>query len=36
MVLYSGYADGRILRKPTPGEVDEDTILGFIRAGWGR
>jgi len=36
MVLYGGYAVGRVYREPGPGEVDEDTILGLIRAGWGQ
>ena len=36
MVLYGGYAVGRVFRTPLPGEVDEDTVLGLIRAGWGR
>ncbi len=36
MVLYGGYAVGRVFRAPSPGEVDEDTVLGLIRAGWGR
>jgi len=36
MVLYGGYAVGRIHRETGAGEVDEETILGLIRAGWGR
>lgn len=36
MVLYGGYAVGRAFRAPSPGEVDEETVLGLIRAGWGR
>jgi pimeloyl-ACP methyl ester carboxylesterase len=36
MVLYGGYAVGRIHREVGAGEVDEETMLGLIRAGWGR
>ncbi|MEQ8897111.1 MAG: alpha/beta fold hydrolase [Roseovarius sp.] len=36
MALYGGYSVGRVYREAAPGEVDEDTILGLIRAGWGR
>ncbi|QIE44748.1 alpha/beta hydrolase [Pseudohalocynthiibacter aestuariivivens] len=36
MVLYGGYAVGRALRPSRPGEMDEDTVLGLIRAGWGQ
>ncbi|WP_397541452.1 alpha/beta fold hydrolase [Roseovarius salis] len=36
MVLYGGYAVGRVHRQVGGGEVDEETILGLIRAGWGR
>lgn len=36
MVLYGGYAVGRVFRDASPGEVDEETVLGLIRAGWGR
>ncbi|WP_162685445.1 alpha/beta fold hydrolase [Roseovarius amoyensis] len=36
MVLYGGFAVGRIHRQAGPGEIDEETILGLIRAGWGQ
>ncbi len=36
MALYGGYSVGRVYREAAPGEVDEETILGLIRAGWGR
>lgn len=36
MALYGGYAVGRIFRDTDEGEVDEETILGLIRAGWGK
>lgn len=36
MVLYGGYATGRIYRETAEGEVNEETILGLIRAGWGQ
>lgn len=36
MVLYGGYAVGRACREVGAGEVDEETMLGLIRAGWGR
>ncbi len=36
LVLYSGYALGRALREPVPGELDEPTALSMIRTGWGR
>jgi len=35
LILYGGYAQGRALRKAAPGDIDEATILGLIRAGWG-
>lgn len=35
MVLYGGYAVGRFHRKQEIGDVDEDTVLSLIRAGWG-
>ena len=34
--MYGGYAKGRALRDAAPGDIDEDTILGLIRAGWGK
>ncbi|MEQ9258897.1 MAG: alpha/beta fold hydrolase [Roseovarius sp.] len=36
IVLQGGYALGRALRPPAPGQIDEDTVLGLIRAGWGQ
>lgn len=36
LVLYGGYVKGRALREPGPGDIDEETILGLIRAGWGK
>jgi len=36
LILYGGYAKGRALREPAPGDIDEDTILGLIKAGWGK
>jgi len=36
LILYGGYAEGRALREPSPGDIDEETILGLIRAGWGQ
>jgi len=36
MVLYGGYAVGRACRQTDAGEVNEETMLGLIRAGWGR
>jgi DNA-binding winged helix-turn-helix (wHTH) protein len=36
MVLYGGYAVGRYHREIAAGDVDEDTILSLIRAGWGQ
>ncbi|AML53057.1 hypothetical protein RC74_18945 [Falsihalocynthiibacter arcticus] len=36
LVLYGGYAKGRALREAAQGDIDEDTILGLIRAGWGK
>lgn len=35
LALYGGYAVGRAYRTPVAGDIDEDTILGLIRAGWG-
>lgn len=35
LILYGGYAEGRSLRAPSRGDIDEATILGLIRAGWG-
>lgn len=36
LVLYGGFAIGRALRDSAQGDIDEDTILGLIRAGWGK
>lgn len=36
MVLYGGFSVGRIYRQAGQGEIDEETILGLIRAGWGQ
>jgi pimeloyl-ACP methyl ester carboxylesterase len=36
LVLYGGYAEGRALRASSPGDIDEDTLLALIRAGWGK
>lgn len=36
LVLYGGYATGRVLRHAAQGDIDEETILGLIRAGWGK
>ncbi|MEO0772921.1 MAG: alpha/beta fold hydrolase [Pseudomonadota bacterium] len=35
MVLYGGYAVGRYHREIADGDIDEDTVLSLIRAGWG-
>lgn len=36
LILYGGFAQGRALRPKSPGDIDEETILGLIRAGWGK
>ena len=36
MVLYGGYAVGRVFRDSGPGDMTEETILALIRAGWGQ
>ncbi|AZV79913.1 hypothetical protein EBB79_19855 [Parasedimentitalea marina] len=36
LVLYGGYVKGRALREAAQGDIDEETILGLIRAGWGK
>lgn len=36
MVLYGGFATGRAMRPAGRDEMDEDTVLKLIRAGWGR
>ncbi len=35
LILYGGYAEGRALRPRLPNDVDEETVLALIRAGWG-
>jgi len=36
LVLYGGYAKGRALRETSQGDIDEETVLGLVRAGWGK
>jgi DNA-binding winged helix-turn-helix (wHTH) protein/pimeloyl-ACP methyl ester carboxylesterase len=36
MVLYGGFVRGRTLRTGGAGDLDGDTALSMIRAGWGR
>ena len=36
LVLYGGYVKGRSLREAAQGDVDEETVIGLIRAGWGK
>lgn len=36
LVLYGGYVKGRSLREAAPGDIDEETVIGLIRAGWGK
>lgn len=36
LILYGGFAQGRMWRAPAAGDIDEETILGLIRAGWGK
>lgn len=36
MVLYGGYATGRVFRQSEEGEVNEETVLSLIRGGWGQ
>lgn len=35
MALYGGYVQGRRVRDLAPGELDTDTAIAMIRAGWG-
>jgi pimeloyl-ACP methyl ester carboxylesterase len=35
LILYGGFAEGRVFRKPSATDVDEHTILSLIRSGWG-
>jgi pimeloyl-ACP methyl ester carboxylesterase len=36
LVLYGGFAEGRAVREKSADDIDEETILGLIRAGWGK
>jgi pimeloyl-ACP methyl ester carboxylesterase len=36
LVLHGGYTDGRLHRQIRAGEMEEETALALIRAGWGR
>lgn len=36
LVLYGGYVKGRALRALSPDNMDENTVLALIRAGWGK
>ena len=36
LVIYGGYVVGRALRTGDPNAMDEPTILGMLRAGWGK
>ncbi|WDR04491.1 winged helix-turn-helix domain-containing protein [Devosia rhodophyticola] len=36
LILYGGYAKGRALRGASHEDIDEGTILGLIRTGWGK
>lgn len=36
LVLYGGFAKGRAVRDVAQGDLDEETVLGLIRAGWGK
>jgi pimeloyl-ACP methyl ester carboxylesterase len=36
LVIYGGYAVGRTLRPAEPDAMDEQTMLGILRAGWGK
>ena len=36
LVIYGGYAVGRALRQTEQSEMDEPTMLGMLRAGWGK
>jgi len=36
LVLYGGYVKGRVLRETAKGDIDEETVLSLIRAGWGK
>lgn len=36
LVLYGGFAKGRALREASQNDIDEGTVLGLIRAGWGK
>lgn len=36
LVLYGGFAEGRAIRDASPDDIDENTLLGLIKAGWGK
>lgn len=36
LILYGGYAEGRTFRQPSQCDVDEQTVLSLIKAGWGQ
>jgi pimeloyl-ACP methyl ester carboxylesterase len=36
LVLYGGYVKGHALRGVAQGDIDEETVLDLIRAGWGK
>jgi len=36
LVLYGGFVRGRALREAVQGDIDEETVLSLIRAGWGK
>lgn len=36
LILYGGYAEGRAFRQPSQCDVDEQTVLSLIKAGWGQ
>lgn len=36
LVLYGGFAEGRALRTASADDIDEQTLLGLVRAGWGK
>lgn len=36
LILYGGFAVGRALRPASPDDIDEDTLLALIKAGWGK
>ena len=36
LVLYGGFAEGRAIRDASRDDIDENTLLGLIKAGWGK